>query len=98
MTPAEYKDFKALSNPKDNLRDHMTDLELIFTMLGEASTIEIAKRRDATGFPENKKAANDGGSVAGKARLDLEKRSGKKISTTENFKALPESQKRIPKK
>ena len=97
MTPSEYKEFKALSNPKENLRDHMTDLELIFTMLGEASTTEIAKKRDAKGFPENRKAANDGGSVAGKARRDLEKQSGKKISTTANFKALPESRKRIPK-
>ena len=97
MTPSEYKESEALSNPKDNLRDHMTDLELIFTMLGEASTTEIAKKRDARGFPENRKAANDGGSVAGKARRDLEKQSGKKISTTANFKALPESRKRIPK-
>ncbi len=75
----------------------MTDLELIFTMLGEASTTEIAKKRDAKGFPENKKAAEDGGSVAGKARIDLEKQSGRKISTTRNFKPLPESRKRIPK-
>lgn len=97
MTPSEYKDFKSLSNPKDNLRDHMTDLELIFTMLGEASTTEIAKEREAKGFPENQKAAKDGGAVAGKARLDLEKQSGKKISTTGNFKALPESLERIPK-
>ncbi len=88
MTPSEYKEFKALANPKENLRDHMTDLELIFTMLGEASTTEIAKKRDAQGFPENQKAAKDGGSVAGKARLDLEKQSGKRISTKENFKAL----------
>jgi DNA-damage-inducible protein D len=56
MTLSEYKDYKALSNPKDNLRDHMTDLELIFTMLGEASTTEIAKKRDAKGFGENKKS------------------------------------------
>jgi DNA-damage-inducible protein D len=91
MTPSEYKEFKALSNPKENLRDHMTDLELIFTMLGEASTTEIAKKRNAMGFPENKKAAEDGGSVAGKARKDLEKQSGKSISTRENFKELPAS-------
>jgi methylphosphotriester-DNA--protein-cysteine methyltransferase len=89
MTPSEYKEFKALSNPKENLRDHMTDLELIFTMLGEASTTEIAKKRNALGFPANKKAAKDGGSVAGKARKDLEKQSGKRISTRENFKELP---------
>ena len=98
MTPSEYKHFKALSNPKDNLRDHMTDLELIFTMLGEASTTEIAKRRDASGFPENKKAAEAGGSIAGNARRELEAKSGGKISTSENFKALPESEKRISRK
>ncbi len=98
MTPSEYKEFKALTNPKENLRDHMTDLELIFTMLGEASTTEIAKKRNALGFPANKKAAKDGGSVAGKARKDLEKQSGKRISTRGNFKELPESRDRIPKK
>ena len=90
-----FKEFKALSNPKDNLRDHMTDLELIFTMLGEASTTEIAKRRDAQGFSKNKQAAKDGGSVAGDARRDLESKSGKRISTRDNFKALPESLKRL---
>lgn len=98
MTPSEYKDYKALSNPKDNLRDHMTDLELIFTMLGEASTTEIAKKRDAKGFFDNKKAAKDGGSVAGKARLDLEQQSGKRISTKDNFIALPEAVKRLGRK
>lgn len=74
MSPSEYKAHKSLANPKDNLRDHMTDLELIFTMLGEASTTEIAKKRDAQGFPENQAAAQAGGSVAGKARRDLETR------------------------
>jgi hypothetical protein len=49
MTPAEYKAFETLANPEENLRDHMTDLELIFTMLGEASTTEIAKKKDAQG-------------------------------------------------
>lgn len=98
MTPSEYKEFKTLSNPKDNLRDHMTDLELIFTMLGEASTTEIAKKREAKGFSENQKAAKAGGTVAGKARLDLEKQSGKRISTKENFKALADPTKRITRK
>jgi len=98
MTPTEYKAFKALSNPKENLRDHMTDLELIFTMLGEASTTEIAKKRDANGFPENQKAARAGGNVAGNARRELESQSGTEVSTPENFKSLPESQKRIRKK
>ena len=88
MTPTEYKDFKSLENPKTNLRDHMTDLELIFTMLGEASTTEIAKKRDARGFPANKKAARAGGAVAGSARRDLEKKSGRKVATRANFLAL----------
>ena len=98
MTPSEYKKFKSLANPKENLRDHMTDLELIFTMLGEASTTEIAKRRDAQGFSENKTAAREGGSVAGNARNDLEKKSGKKVSTKDNFQTLPEAQNRKLKK
>jgi hypothetical protein len=98
MTPSQYKEFKALSNPKENLRDHMTDLELIFTMLGEASTTEIAKKRDARGFPENQNAAKAGGTIAGNARRALETESGNKISTPENFKALPESTRRISKK
>jgi len=88
MTPTEYKDFKSLENPKTNLRDHMSDLELIFTMLGEASTTEIAKKKDARGFPANKKAARAGGAVAGSARRDLEKKSGRKVSTRANFLAL----------
>ncbi len=98
MTPAQYKEFKALSNPKDNLRDHMTDLELIFTMLGEASTTEIAKKRDAQGFPQNQQAAKAGGTIAGDARKALEAKSGNKISTQENYKALPESARRISRK
>jgi DNA-damage-inducible protein D len=88
MTPSDYKAHKALTNPKDNLRDHMTDLELIFTMLGEASTTEIAKKRDARGFPQNKAAAQAGGTVAGNARRDLEVKSGTKVSSRENFKAI----------
>jgi hypothetical protein len=63
LTPSEYKKHKSLKRPQDNLRDHMTDLELIFTMLGEASTTEIAKTRDARGFVQNKKAAKQGGTV-----------------------------------
>jgi hypothetical protein len=88
MTPAEYKEHKALTNPKDNLRDHMTDLELIFTMLGEASTTEIAKKRDAQGFSQNKIAARAGGTVAGNARKELEAQSGTQVSSKQNFKAL----------
>jgi DNA-damage-inducible protein D len=98
MTPAQYKEFKALSNPQENLRDHMTDLELIFTMLGEASTTEIAKKRDAQGFPQNQQAARAGGTIAGDARKALEVKSGNKISTSENYKSLTEPKKRITRK
>ena len=94
IIPSDYKKLKGLTKPSDNLRDHMNDLELIFTMLGEASTTEIAKNKNARGFNENKKAARAGGSVAGKARLDLEKKSGKNVINKENFKEIPESQKR----
>jgi hypothetical protein len=55
LTPAEYRDFKSLTSPKDNLRDHTSALELIFTMLGEASTTEIARKRDAQGSPRTGK-------------------------------------------
>lgn len=100
MTPAEYKAFKSLDKPADNLRDHMNDLELIFTMLGEASTTEIARNKDAQGYVENRNAAVEGGSVAGRARRDLEKKSGKRIASKENYKALPEAvaRKRLNKK
>lgn len=73
----------------------MTDLELIFTMLGEASTTEIARNTDAQGFPENRNAAREGGNVAGNARKDLEKKSGRKVSTQENFKEIGEGKKRL---
>jgi DNA-damage-inducible protein D len=93
MTPSEYQDFKGLG--KQNLRDHMNDLELIFTMLSEASTTEIAKNKDAQGFKENKIAAKEGGSVAGSARKDLEKKSGKKVSTSENYLLKSENKKKL---
>ena len=94
MTPSEYKKHKELTRPTENLRDHMTDLELIFTMLGEASTTEIAREKDALGFDENKDAAIQGGTVSGSARKDLENRTGKKVSTKENYKELTEKRKR----
>ena len=94
LTPSEYKKFKELDRPTENLRDHMTDLELIFTMLGEASTTEIARNRDANGFDKNKEAAIEGGTVAGSARKDLENRTGKKVVVRENYKGLTEAKKR----
>ena len=93
MTPSEYKKFKRLK--KENLRDHMNDLELIFTMLGEASTTRIAKDKDAQGFVENKEAAKEGGIVAGVARKELEQRSIRKVSTPENYISEPEKKKKL---
>jgi hypothetical protein len=90
MTPEEYKRHKGLDQPSENLRDHMTDLELIFTMLGEAATTEIARKKDVVGFDPNKKAAREGGTVAGSARKDLERRSGRKVISAINYKTLPE--------
>jgi len=83
MTPSEYKKYKKLK--RENLRDHMNDLELIFSMLGEASTTEIARNKNAQGMYKNKESARLGGSVAGKARRDLEKKSGKKVSSKKNY-------------
>lgn len=88
IVPSEYKNIKGLTKSSENLRDHMTDLELIFTMLGEASTAEIAKNKNAQGFVENHKAAKAGGNVAGNARKELEKKSGAKIVSKQNFKDL----------
>jgi DNA-damage-inducible protein D len=72
----------------------MTDLELIFTMLGEASTTEIARNKDSQGYDENYDSAVEGGTVAGSARKDLERKSGKRVSTRDNFKEIPEAKKR----
>ena len=83
LTPTEYKKLKGLK--RENLRDHMTDLELIFTMLGEASTTEIARNRDAQGFTPNKVAARDGGTIAGNARRQLEVKSGRSVIARTNY-------------
>ncbi|OGT21802.1 MAG: phage antirepressor protein [Gallionellales bacterium RIFOXYB12_FULL_54_9] len=85
MTPAEYKAFKSLDKPADNLRDHMNDLELIFSMLGEASTTQIAKVEHPEGFIENKGVARRGGNVAGIARKKLEQETGGKVVSAQNY-------------
>jgi prophage antirepressor-like protein len=86
MTPSDYKKHKGLK--QENLRDHMTDLELIFSMLGEASTKEIAVNQNAQGFAENKAAAQSGGRIAGDARKQLEKESGKPVISKANYLGL----------
>ncbi len=93
LTPSEYAAHKGLR--RENLRDHMTDLELIFSMLGEASTTEIARTKDARGFPQNQTAAVAGGTVAGNARRELESKSGRKIVSRENYLEASESTKRL---
>jgi DNA-damage-inducible protein D len=92
MTPAEYKQFKGLKN--ENLRDHMHDLELIFTMLGESVTTEVTRSKDAEGLPDCKNAAKEGGDVAGNARKDAEKRIGRTILSEDNYLDVPEKVKR----
>ena len=92
MTPSEYREFKCLK--KENLRDHMGDLELIFTMLGEASTNKITKSQNTQGFSENKSAAQKGGEIAGDARRKLELESGEKVSVPDNYLHNPEIQKK----
>ncbi|HIJ13912.1 TPA: phage antirepressor protein [Candidatus Woesearchaeota archaeon] len=96
MTPAEYKKFKGLQ--KENLRDHMNDLELIFSMLGEASTSEIEKTQNPETFPEHKVASRKGGKISKDARIALEKESKRKVISKENYLDEPESKKRLEQK
>jgi hypothetical protein len=95
MTPSEYKNLKSLKS--QNLRDHMTDLELIFSMLGEASTTKVTRAKNAKGFMENKDAAQIGGRIAGNALKELEKESGEKVITSENYLPEPEKTKALTK-
>lgn len=93
VTPSEYKDLKGLK--RENLRDHMTDLELIFTMLGEASTTEITRKDEAQGFDQNKSAAVRGGRVAGNARKELEVQTQQSVVTKQNYLRLAEKKKKL---
>lgn len=92
LTPKEYKKVKGLK--RENLRDHMSDLELIFSMLGEASTTAIVKTKNPIGFVENKKVAKQGGDVAGNARKELEQKTGKQVVSKENYKELSQAAKK----
>ncbi|MBC8323347.1 MAG: Bro-N domain-containing protein [Candidatus Marinimicrobia bacterium] len=93
MSPSQYKEYKNLK--RENLRDHMTDLELIFSMLGEKATTEITQANDSDGFPYLRKDAIEGGTIAGDAKKALEKKTGKSISTKENYLEQPETQKQV---
>jgi hypothetical protein len=96
VTPGKHKKIKGLK--RENLRDHMNDLELIFSMLGEAATTEITRVDDAKGFQESRHAARKGGEVAGKARKDLEQKTGKRVVSRENYLTTPEGIKKIERK
>ena len=86
MTPGEYKNLKNLpEKSKANLRDHMDDLELIFTMLGERVTTEISKKEEPNSFDENKNVAQRGGKVAGNARKETEKEVGRSVISKNNY-------------
>jgi len=91
-TVEEYKQYKNLK--KENLRDHMDELELIFNMLGEKVTTEITKHKDDHKFEELSKSAREGGGVAGRARKDAEKKIGRKIVSNKNYLTEPEREKR----
>ncbi len=92
----EHKQVKGLE--RENLRDHMNDIELILTMLAEATTTKLHRDRDSKGFEPLKQDAQEGGAVAGSTRRDIEKRSGKPVVTGDNFKGLTEKgQKRLGK-
>jgi hypothetical protein len=91
LTPSQYKKLKGLK--RENLRDHMTDLELIFSMLGEASTTQITKVEHPDGFYENKGVARRGGNVAGIARKKLEQETRRKVISRGNYLQKPQSKK-----
>jgi len=88
VTPSEYKKIKGLE--RQNLRDHMNDLELLFSQLGEAATTEITKTEHPQGFDKNKQVSRRGGKIAGDARSNLEKETGRKVITSQNY--LPKKQ------
>ena len=85
ITPSQYKKIKGLSKKNQNLRDHMTDLELIFTMLGEKVTTEISQKEEPDTFQENKEVARRGGAVAGTARKETEKELGRSVISRQNY-------------
>jgi hypothetical protein len=93
VKPNQHKKLKGLK--RENLRDHMTDLELIFSMLGEAATTEITKTEHPAGFVANKKTAKRGGGVAGLARRKMEQETGKKIVSKENYLPVMEIKKKL---
>jgi hypothetical protein len=98
MTPSEYKTFKNLpKQSKTNLRDHMNDLELIFTMLGERMTTELSQEEKPETFDKSKDIAKRGGNVAGNARIDAEEELGRPVTTKQNYLPITDK-KKLPHK
>ena len=93
ITPSDYKRLKGLK--RQNLRDHMDDFELIFTMLGERATTEIHRNENSRGIPKLKSDAKAGGNIAGGARKQLEKRLGRSIVSKKNYLKTPQNQKQL---
>jgi hypothetical protein len=96
MTPAEYKDFKGLD--KQNLRDHMNDLELIFNMLGERATTEITQVENSKGMPKLQSDAKRGEDIAGNAKKQLEKEIKRPVISDKNYLKEPENRRLFKKK
>ena len=92
FTTKQYKNFKQLK--RDNLRDHMTNLELVLNMLAEATTSEISKEKKPKSFKENQRIAKQGGTIAGNTRKEIEEKTGKKVVTSQNAKQLIEKKKK----
>ena len=92
LTPSAHKELKGLK--RENLRDHMTTLELLFSELGEAAATEITRNDDARGFAENLDAAQRGGKIAGDARRNLEAQTGRSVATGANYKHLTSRKKK----
>ena len=89
LNPLEIQNSQQVKSlARENLRDHMTDIELILTMLAEATTTKLHRDRDSQGMEPLKKDAKDGGAVAGRTRKDIEKQTGKPVISAENFKQL----------
>ena len=86
LTTNQYKNLKGLK--KENLRDNMTNLELVLNMLAETATTEISQKKQPKNFPENKKVAREGGTIAGNARKEIESKTGKRVITGKNAKGL----------
>ena len=95
VTPSEHKRIKGLR--RENLRDHMNDLELLFSQLGEAATTEITKTEHPQGFERNKQVSKRGGKIAGDARSNLEKETSRKVITSQNYLSKKQSKKLLKK-